>query len=162
LVDAEIILQHLDIHGEKVIPARFEPSSISFICPGEEISENHSHDPGFGNTCIKYLLDDFRKCYRLNIHRIDTEPTKDPYTASRLKVCVYYRNNLGQYFESRYETYLNIIKITEGKILEDNETAELSQIYIPTRSKFYAYPISKEEINKSISFRNSKRDLCGW
>ena len=111
LVDAEIILQYSNIQGEKVIPTRFEPSSISFIRPGEEILEYPSHNPGFGNTCITHLLDDFRECHRLNIHRIETNPTKEAYNASRLRVYVYYRNNLGQYFESTYETYLHIAHI---------------------------------------------------
>ena len=161
LVDAEIILQYSNIRGEKVIPARFEPSSIPFIRPGEEILEDSSHDPNFGNTCITHLIDDFRECNRLNIHRIETDPTKESYNASRLRVCVYYRNNIGQYFESSYETYLHIGKTPEGKIPEDDETAELSQIYVP-RPKFHAGPISKEKMDKDISFRNSKRDLCGW
>ena len=156
LVDAEIILQYSNIRGEKVIPARFEPSSIPFIRPGEEIPEGPSHDPNFGNTCITYLLDDFRECNRLNIHRIETDPTKESYNASILRVCVYYQNNLGQYFESTYETCLHLEKIPE-----DDETIELSQIYVP-RPKFYAGPISKEKMDKNISYRNSKRDLCGW
>jgi len=161
LVDAEIILQYSNIRGEKVIPARFEPSSIPFIRPGEEIPEDSIHNPNFGNTCITHLLDDFRECNRLNIHRIETDPTKEPYNASRLRVCVYYRNNLGQYFESSYETYLHIGEIPEEKIPEDDETAELPQIYVP-RPKFHAGPISKEKMYKDIPFRNSKRDLCGW
>lgn len=160
-VDAEIILQYSNIQGEKVIPARFEPSSIPFIRPGEEILEYPSHNPGFGNTCITHLLDDFREYHRLNIHRIETDPTKEAYNASRLRVYVYYRNNLGQYFESTYETYLHIGKTPEVKIPEDDETAELSQIYVP-RPEFHTGPISKEKMDKDISFRNSKRDLCGW
>ena len=156
LVDAEIILQYSNIQDEKVIPARFEPSSISFIRPGEEMPEDPSHDPSFGNTCITHLLDDFRECNRLNIHRIETDPTKEPFNASMLRVYVYCRNNLGQHFESTYETYLHLEKIPE-----DDETIELSQIYVP-RPKFHAGTISKEEMDKSISHRNSERDLCGW
>lgn len=156
LVDAEIVLHYSNIRGERVIPARFEPSSISFIRPGEEIPEDNAHNPSFGNTCITHLLDDFRECHRLNIHRIETDPTTDPYTASRLRVCVYYRNNLGQYFESTYETYLHI-----DDIPKDDETAELLQIHIP-RPRFHAEPISKKQMDKDLSSREAKRDLCGW
>jgi len=156
LVDAEIILQYSNIQGEKVIPGRFEPSSIPFIRPGEEITEDSRYNPNFGNTCIRHLLDDFRECHRLNMHRIETDPAKEPYNASMLRVCVYYRNNLGQYFESTYETYLHL-----GQIPEDDEATELAEIYVPT-PKFYAGPISKKEMGNDISSRNSKRDLCGW
>lgn len=50
LVDAEIILKYSNIKGEKVIPSRFEPSFISFIRPGEEISESPSHNAVFGDS----------------------------------------------------------------------------------------------------------------
>jgi hypothetical protein len=156
LVDAEIVLQYSNIQNEKTIPARYEPASISFIRPSEEIPENGIHDPSFGNTCITHLLDDFRERKRLNTLRIETDPTKDPYDASMLRVCIYYQNNLSQYFESVYEVYLHLEKLPK-----DDETAELSTIYIP-RPKFHAGPISKEKMDKEISYRNTKRDLCGW
>ena len=39
--------------------------------------------------------------------------------------------------------------------------AKIKQVYVP-RPEFHARPVSKEEIDKKISERNSKRDLCGW
>ena len=155
LIDAEIILRYSSIRGEKAIPSRFEPFSIAFIRPGEEIEGNPYIYPEFGNTCVTHLLDDFREESRLNIHRIETDPSQEPYTASMLKIYVYYRNNLGQYFESTVEAHLDLEEIPG-----DNETAELSIHYLP-RPKFCAYPTSKEEIDKSISSRNNKRNLCG-
>jgi hypothetical protein len=155
IIDGEIILQYSNINGEKVIPSRFEPESIPFISQGQEISKNNIN-LSFGNTCVTHLLDDFRESHRLNIHRIKTNPTKEFYKASKLHIYVYYQNNLGQYFHSSYETYLDLKDIPE-----DNKTTILSQIYIP-RPKFYANPISSEEINKNIANRNKKRDLCGW
>lgn len=155
LVDAEIILQYSNIQGEKVIPARFEPASIPFIRPGEEITDR-SIFPDFGNTCVTHLLDDFRECHRLNTLRIETDPTREPYNASMLRVCVYYRNSLEQYFESVYETYLHLEKIPK-----ENESAEVTQIYIP-RPKFHTRPILKAEMDKKMAERDAKRDLCGW
>jgi hypothetical protein len=161
LVDGEIILQYSNIQGEMIIPARFEPSNIPFIRYGEDLAEGASHDLSFGNTCITHVLDDFRECLRLNLHRIETDPTREHHTASMLRVCIYYQNNLGQFFESIYETYLHIGKIPDGGIPENDETGTLSQIYIP-RPKFSAGPILRDEVDKKIAERNSKRHLCSW
>jgi len=155
LIDAEIILQYTNIKGEKVIPARFEPVPIPFIRPGEEIQDDLL-SPNFGNTCITHLLDDFRECHRLNIHRLETDPTKESFSSSKLKVCIYYRNNIGQYFESIGEAYLH-----PKKDLEHNDTNALPLIHSPIL-EFHTDPISKEKMDKEIAFRNSKRSLCGW
>jgi len=174
LVDGELILQYSDIEGETVIPARFEPADIPFIRCGENLLDEQDHDACiihsqgynslvFGNLCITHLLDDFRECYRLNMHRIATDPSRESHKSSVLRVCIYYQNNLGQYFESTYETYLAIGKtpgLDGDNIPKDNETATLSQIFIP-RPKFSAGPIQRDEVNKKIAERNSKRDLCG-
>jgi hypothetical protein len=156
LVDAEIILQYSDIGGEKTIPGCIQPESIPFVRPGEEIKGDPSISPNFGNTCVAHVLADCRESHRLNVLRIETDPTKEAYNASMLRVCVCYRNNIDQYFESTYETYVCL-----DKIPEENESAKIQQVYVP-RPKFHARPVSKEEIDKKISERNSKRDLCGW
>jgi len=158
LIDSEITLQYSSVEGEKVIPARLEPASVPFISIGERIDDDSIH-PNFGNTCVTYIIDDFRECERLNTLRIETDPTKASYPPTKLKVYVYYRNSIGQYFESSYETHLDLgIK---QKIPSENESAELSQIYIP-RPQFHTSPISKEKRDKDISQRDSKRELCGW
>lgn len=156
LVDAEMRLQYSSINGEKVIPSRTEPSSAPFIRQGEELKDDPMISPNFGNTCVTHLLDDFRECHRLNTLRIETDPTKESYEASRLKIIVYYKNNVGQYFMSAYETNLHLEEIPK-----ENETADLTQIYIP-RPVFCSGPIQKEQMDKEISERNKKRDLCGW
>jgi hypothetical protein len=163
LVDGELILQYSNIEGETIIPARFEPIDIPFIRCGEDLPDEQGHNSlSFGNTCITHLLDDFREEHRLNMHRIATDPSRVHYNASLLRICIYYQNNLGQYFESAYETYLIIGKRLglDDNIPNDNETTTLSQIYIP-RPKFSAGPIQNDEVNKRIAERNSKRDLCG-
>ena len=160
IVDAEITFTYSNIQGEKTIPARFEPENIPFIRPNEELDQS-SCSSNFGNTLITHLFDDFREANRLNIHRIKTDPTQESYNASCLKIIIYYRNNIGQYFESNYETYLHLESTNDNEFPKDNESAELKQIYIP-RPKFHTSPISKEKMDKEISVRNSKRELCGW
>ncbi len=155
LVDGEILLQYTNIEGEKMIPSRFEPIIIPFITPGEEI-KNDMHGLNFGNKCIKYLLDDFRECHRLNIQRIKTDPTKEAYSSSKLRIIIYYRNNIGQYFETTAEAYLHAKEIPE-----QDDTNALPLIHGPIL-EFHAGPISRKEIDNCISSRNKKRYLCGW
>ena len=168
LIDAEIEYQYTNINGEKIIPARFEPYSIPFIRPGEEVFEENQHNPTFGNDCITHLFDDARENTRLNIHRIETNPGKDPYDQSILRIFLYYRNNLGQYFESTYETQFDVGNSIRkaGEPLDfippaDDKTCELRQIFIP-RPIFHSGPIEKEKMEKDIAIRNSKRNLYGW
>jgi hypothetical protein len=154
-IDSEIILKYNEIDGETQIPARFEPSSVPYIKSNEEIGDN-SVNQAFGNFCVAHVLDDFRECKRLNIHRIKTDPTKKSYNATILKVYVYYRNNLNQYFESTYETYLHLQEIPE-----DDESATVGQIYYP-RPVFHSSLIDKTKMINEIQIRNSKRSKCGW
>lgn len=161
LIDAEIKYSYSKIEGHDTIPARFEPDIIPFIRPDEIINDEHRHSPSFGNTSITHLFDDFRESQRLNIHRIETNPSDEPFNASSLKIIIYYKNNLGQYFESIYETNLHLGLTPETKYPKEDESVELSQIYIP-RPKFHAQPISKEKVENEINTRNKRRNLCGW
>lgn len=159
LVDAEIELRYSKINGESTIPARFEPEMIPFIRPGDTITEA---SPNFGNSLITHFFDDVRESSRLNIHRIETDPTQESYKTSKLKVVAYYRNSLGQYFVSHYETEICIwSKTKEDEIPKDNEIGEVSQVYVP-RPIFHA-GITDEVFSKSeIEQRNTKRELSGW
>lgn len=100
LVDSEIILYHSKIKGVDTIPSRFDPDMISFIKPGESKNESHI---SFGDALIIAFLDNVREAHRLNLHRIKTEPSKESYKTAKLRVTVYYRNSIEQYFKSFYE-----------------------------------------------------------
>ena len=149
------MLEYSSIDGEKVIPARFEPSFVPFVRSAEEMSDP-SLFPSFGDTCCAYLLDDFRECHRLNLLRIATDPSKESYKASRLRIMAYYCNNVGQYFRSTYESYLGLREIPK-----DDEESKIHQIYVP-RPTFHAEPISEDDMNEELRARNSKRHLSGW
>jgi len=161
LVDAEITFNYSNVNGEKTIPARFEPDVITFIRPTEEIKDNINCSPNFGNTCITHLFDDFRESHRLNIHRIETDPSVEPFNASKLKIIIYYRNSVGQFYVSIYETHLHLGKNPNSDFPKDDETSELTRILVP-RAKFHVSPIDKEKMEKEMNFRNSKRHLSGW
>lgn len=72
LVDAQIEIRYSNIKGKKVIPAGYEPDMIFFIKPGESVCGVGS---GFGNTLITRFFADVRESRRLNLHRIETDPT---------------------------------------------------------------------------------------
>lgn len=159
LVDAEIELRYSTVKGEKVIPARHEPDMVPYICPGESVTDS---SPGFGNTLITQFFDDVRESLRLNLHRIETNPTQESFKTSRLRVIVYYRNSLGQHFKSFYETEIALWSdVGNEKIPADNETAEVSQVYIP-RPVFHAGVDDETSASKELEQRNAKRDLSGW
>lgn len=159
LVDAEIELRYAEINGDKIIPARFEPAMISYIRTGEIINETSC---GFGNTLIAHFFDDVRESSRLNVHRINIDPTQEAFRTSKLKVIVYYRNSLGQHFKSFYETEIGIFApINENRIPNDNETGKVNQLYIP-RPVFHAGIAHEDLASQELSKRNKKRKLSGW
>jgi hypothetical protein len=159
LVDAEIELRYSKVKNQSVIPGRFEPDMVPYIRPGETVDKI---SPGFGNTFITHFFDDVRESSRLNLHRIETDPTQEPFKTSKLRIIVYYRNSLAQYFKSYYETEIALWahKGTE-KIPGDEEACEVNQIYIP-RPVFHSGVDSEESAKREIDLRNAKRDLSGW
>lgn len=159
LVDSEIELRYSNIEGEKVIPAMRYPEIIAFLRPGEE---NINCQSNFGSTFLTHFFDDVRESRRLNLHRIETDPTKKPYKVSRLKVFSYYRNSLNQYFRSEYTTEIDIILSTDSDpIPQDNETGKVLTKNIP-RPTFHTMQIDLKSMNQEIKARNRKRALCGW
>ncbi|MGZ8153026.1 MAG: hypothetical protein ACXW0Q_10015 [Methylovulum sp.] len=161
LVDAEVTLRHSSVKGKKVIPARFEPSMISFLRQGEQISER-GVSLCFGNTFITHFFDDVREAHRLNLHRIETDPTQESFNTSRLRVIAYYRNSLGQQFRSYYEVEICFWHLNGTKPFPaDNETCEVDMSNIP-RPVFHAEPIAASDVDLEIRSRNAKRELSGW
>jgi hypothetical protein len=156
LVDGEIIFKYIKVDGINEMPARFEPRFISYMRPGEELSAGQSYSLSFGNDGIRNLLDDLRENRRLNMERIETTPSRQPYPPPRLIIYVYYQNNLGQYFQSIYKGNLNV-----NEIPKDDESVEVKEKFLPS-PEFISSTISLKEIEKNISFRNSRRILCGW
>ncbi|MFX0201726.1 MAG: hypothetical protein ACFFCW_36900 [Candidatus Hodarchaeota archaeon] len=158
LVDAEIILAYSAINGEQTIPSRFEPQMIPFIKPGQTIEDS---SPNFGNTLITHLLDDYREYNRLNIHRIETDPTLDPFSASQLRVVVSYRNSVGQHYESTYQVHLLLGEKPSLDIPTETENAKMRPLNVP-RPRFHATPVTKADSDAGLAKRNGLRDLCGW
>ena len=161
LVDSEVELRYSSVNGEKVIPARFEPSMIPFVKPGEQMA-GLGVSPGYGNTFITHFFDDVLESHRLNLHRIETDPSQESFKTSRLRAMAYYRNSLGQHFQSHYEIEIGFWGRNGEKVIpEDDETCEVDMFYIP-RPEFHAEPADENAIVKEIESRNAKRELSGW
>jgi hypothetical protein len=151
LIDAEIQLRHSAIKSHNTIPMRFEPEMIPFIKPGDTISGPSFIS--FGNTLIIHFFDDVREQERLNLLRIETDPTQEAYKASRLRILAYYRNSLEQYFQSYYEVDIGFWK--PSKKVEDLIPANDKSAYVSLSN--VPRPVFQE-----ISDRNKIRELCGW
>lgn len=156
LIDSEFDFRYSKISGSSTIPQRFEPMAVAFIPQGRTVS-GQQIDQSYGNSFVSSLLDEAREAHRLNAHRIATNPSREPYKMSRLKVFAYYRNAVGQYFKSCYSCEVCIFNSKDI----DKEKFDLSIIYIP-RPEFYAIPIKESEMLKELAERNSRRELCGW
>jgi hypothetical protein len=179
-IDSEIELKHSDIKGEKIIPTRREPALIPFLRSGEEIPDSHAHDhdfqialtsQNFGNTCIDHMIFDFTKDRELNLERIHSDPSHESYVSTKLRIYVYCKNHLNQYFLSQYETYIEPFRVEGNPIpcfvilnnpgLPNDRKIELIQEHF-RRPIFLTKPISHEEMMQAINDRNRKRNLCGW
>jgi len=172
-IDGEIILSNNDVNGEKVIPAYTEPRRLSFLMAGQKSDNNFESNVYLGNKAILYLFDDFREAARLNQHRINTDPKIEAYNASKLRILVYYSNNLGQQFKSSFETYMYLgmeekedsvtksVTIEPREIPPDDQEIELE--YHPyIRPKFESGLIEEKEIEQELAKRNLNRKLSGW
>jgi len=177
-IDGEMILSNNDVNGEKVIPAYTEPRRLSFLMAGQKFDDNFESNVYFGNKAILYLFDDFREEDRLNQHRINTDPKIEAFKASKLRILVYYSNNLGQQFKSSFETYValgmeipedldakikdaKLITIKQREIPDDDQEIELE--YHPyIRPEFKSGLIKEKEIEQELTKRNSNRKLSGW
>lgn len=156
LIDSEFDFRYSKISGSSTIPQRFEPMAVAFIPQGGTESGPQIAQ-SYGNSFVSSLLDEAREAHRLNVHRIATNPSQEPYKMSRLKVFTYYRNAVGQYFKSCYSCEVCVFNSKDI----DKDKFDLSIIYIP-RPEFYAIPIKESEMLKELAERNSRRELCGW
>ncbi len=159
LVDAEVELRYSKVDNESIIPARHDPYIIPFIQPGQVVTEA---SPNFGNTFITHFFDDVRESTRLNMHRIETDPSRESYKTSRLHIFVYYRNSLGQSFKSYYSSEIGIFTpIGSDPIPREDETVNVAQILIPRRV-FQAGLDSQISAERELNQRDQKRELSGW
>ena len=172
-IDGEIILSNNEVDGEKVIPAYSEPRRLSFLIAGQKSDNNFETNVYFGNKAILYLFDDFREEDRLNQHRINTDPKKEAFKASKIVIIVYYSNNLGQQFKSSFETYVSLgMEVKEDiaaksivakprEVPTDDQEFELdNHPYI--RPEFMSGLIKEKEIERELAKRNLNRKLSGW
>lgn len=170
-IDGELILSHTSIDGQKTIPAYGEPRRLPFLTVGEKEVNDFETDVHFGNKAIIYLFDDFRENSRLNMHRIETDPTMESYKAAKVRIIVYYNNNLGQLFQSVYDTHVDMgmdIKNEKDKVIiknkdvpRDDEELELNHHPI-VRPVFYSKLLTTSELDSEMRERNIHRDLSGW
>lgn len=176
LLDAEIQLQYSNIDNNNIIPSRFEPESIPFILSGNSVKNSDNEErlnyftPGFGNSLVYALLEDFKENERLNLERKENNILVE-YKKPKLSLFLYYQNSLSEFFKSTWEVFIDLEKISipqpdgrtylSPKYPEKNESVKIHELNIP-RPIFSTIHISKENIIDEIEKRNLKRDLSGW
>ncbi|MCC6153514.1 MAG: hypothetical protein IT367_07125 [Candidatus Hydrogenedentes bacterium] len=155
--DAEVILKHSAISGQKIIPARFPPMVLPFLRPGDSRGDIVS----FGNRFVTHFFDDVREWYRLNLHRIETEPSRPAYNCSRLRIITYYRNSLDMVFKSVYEVDICLhTTIGEDPIPKNDQSADVTLYNYPS-PKFHAGVISNADLETENAMREGIRKLSG-
>jgi hypothetical protein len=172
-VDSAIILKFTDVSGEKIIPTRLGPAQIPFIRQGDSVNGGITAQ-FFGNTCISKLIFDFLQEDLKNRERLQSNSNQEPIKSSKLKIFVYYKNHLDQYFMSTYETYI-MPTTADGipipgfvptplpmmpAVIQENQTIEVVERRIPT-PRFFVKPIEGARLEKEMSERDKKRNLCG-
>jgi hypothetical protein len=154
-IDSEIHFRYSNIN---VIPSRFDPEYIPFL----NNSEKKIIDMHYGNKAIKNFFDDVRESFRLNIHRIETDPSKESYPCSTLVIYVYYRNSLNQYYISTYNIEIDLItSINENPIPAEDKSIKVDIINYRS-SKYTSKLYELKKINEEIESRDKMRSLSGW
>ena len=158
-VDANIELRYSSIDGDFIIPSRFEPDVIPFI---QSNRSNNTISISFGNTLISHFLADVKESSRLNIHRINTNPSQEAFRTSKLTITIYYRNSLGQFYQTIYKTEIGIFsRIDENPIPKEDESCEITWYNIP-RPIFQVEPVNEKIIIAQIEKMNKIRYKSGW
>jgi hypothetical protein len=163
-IDGEIILEFTDLEGIKAIPAFPNAGTITYLKIGEIIPNNRisSKEPHirFEAGCINQLITDQKE---RNKQRSGTLISDLRW--SRIKIYVYYKNNLEQYFVSTYEACVYMLKESPQGTKKfvtgtpsDNEIGELRIIRDPP-IKLSPKLITKEEMDLEISNRDKIRDI---
>jgi hypothetical protein len=165
-VDGEIVLQHFAIGDCSELPSRFWPKMIPFIKPNQTVTEDERNhfSPVFGFPCIVAMHEDWKRCFdeerwkpalekvkrveELNLWQRFNMVVKQPV----LRIIVYYRNHLEQYFKSTLEVPLLLDKELNDEALEIRDGGTPSPV-------FHAGPISKDEMMEEMKDREKRRKL---
>jgi len=141
------------------IPSRFEPGYISYLKVGEKFNDKSIH---YGNKAIFSFFDDVRESIRLNMKRIDLNPSKAPYGCSILNIYIYYKNSFNKYFKTQLSVEIDLYPLdTQDPFPKENETKEVS-ISSLINPNFNVQLIIKNVIESDIKQRNEMRELSGW
>ena len=125
---AEIELQFTnDSDGNKsLLSAALLPNYVQAISSGEEKRVNIH----FETREVNLLIKDLTKAHELNIERIRTDPSQNHYYGARLIVHVYYKNIMGQWWESTISYEISWLRY---KNPPRNKTHNLNEITIPPK-----------------------------
>ncbi len=171
-VDAEIGFLNSTIEGNQSVPAHFRPSFISCLSQGETINKDKLH-LGFGTVCTEVLKQDVCRGLKEGRKMAFSKEVRGEYwdriesviRFPKLRIYVYYKNHLGQFFKSFYEHSISIqespTKRNEPppRDSEKHWTVALPQIPQPI---FSPDAIDEEVYRRELEERETRRQLGGW
>ena len=154
--DAEIILQIKEYHGEKVIPISYS-TIIPFLKNGETFKKTCAADVlvDYSTKLADLIIEDCKLCVESSLHDLISHVSENmKMHCPILKIYVYYQNNLGQTFESTFESQIIVSKQRwddKTQTLIDNDQP---RIYQPI---FNAKPIPRKIMETDINNREELR-----
>jgi hypothetical protein len=180
VADAEIELKYSRLQGEQVVPSHFRPRHVPFLTNG---AEEESVEFCFGGEAVKSLIQDVARCQDHKAHEPDMTDMPDGIwqrverviLRPRIKVFVYCRNHLGQYFRSVYVAPVTIddVSVKGVKLVSDDELADPCRLLAghsiciwnnpPLLDEEYnSEPVEKCDIDSELQVRDSNRDIGGF
>lgn len=180
LADAEIELQYSRVQGEQTIPSHFRPPHIPFLTNDVEGKSVYFC---FGSLAVNALIQDVARCQDHQVHEPDWTDLPDGIWQKvervilrpKIKVFVYYRNHLGQYFQSTYVAPITITNVDKMGTMITQPEELTDPCKLLTRSAisiwsnpplFYEHfnsePVEKYLIDYELEARDLRRDIGGF
>lgn len=132
-------LKYIKYHDNDLVPMFYLPDYV----PSLAIGEKAECSLRFENEEIDVLVEDLNQEYKLNMERVNTNPSRPVFHGTDLVIKIYYKNISNQWYEA---TYMQEIK---GLFIKNEEKADKSPKDIEN-SKGRTSPKREKQINKHV------------
>jgi hypothetical protein len=166
-LDCEVRLLHTQVEGASEIPQRFPPDIVNFLPSGER----YEHSFSFGNKACSLIREDYKDSERMNLKRIELNPTQEAIGSPVVIVSAYYRNIHGDLFVSRFTSSFSPFRNEpDGRggfrfagwgMPDRDEDISFSLIRYKELS-FETKSMSQKQVDQEMAQREQRRHLSGW
>lgn len=124
-------LKHIQNDGSDIVDMYYLPDYISKV----SINQVESSSIRFETKEIRLLIKDLEVNYRLNMERIATDASISPFKGTDLVIKVFYKNIVGQWFESTLTQEIAwLINTSENN--SERKTNSLNEVTIPPKELY--------------------------